>query len=32
MDFTAALIPLAMVATVALLPLLAPLLMKGVRR
>jgi len=29
MDFTAALVPLAMVATVALLPLLAPLLMKG---
>jgi len=29
MDFTAALIPLAMVATVALLPLLAPWLMKG---
>ena len=30
MDFTAALVPLAMVATVVLLPLLAPLLMKGV--
>jgi bile acid:Na+ symporter, BASS family len=30
MDFTAALIPLAMVGTVVLLPLLAPLLMKGV--
>jgi len=30
MNFTAALIPLAMVATVVLLPLLAPLLMKGV--
>ena len=29
MDFTAALIPLAMVATVALLPLMAPWLMKG---
>jgi len=29
MDFTAALIPLAMVATVVLLPLLAPWLMKG---
>jgi BASS family bile acid:Na+ symporter len=29
MDFTAALIPLAMVATVVLLPLLAPLMMKG---
>jgi BASS family bile acid:Na+ symporter len=29
MDFTAALVPLAMLATVALLPLLAPLLMKG---
>ena len=29
MDFTAALVPLAMVATVVLLPLLAPLLMKG---
>jgi len=29
LDFTAALIPLAMVATVALLPLLAPWLMKG---
>ena len=29
MDFTAALVPLAMVATVALLPLLGPLLMKG---
>ncbi len=29
MDFTAAVVPLAMVATVALLPLLAPLLMKG---
>jgi bile acid:Na+ symporter, BASS family len=29
MDFTAALVPLVMVATVALLPLLAPLLMKG---
>jgi BASS family bile acid:Na+ symporter len=30
MDFTAALVPLAMVATVALLPLLAPWLMKGI--
>jgi bile acid:Na+ symporter, BASS family len=30
MDFTAALIPLAMVATVVLLPLMAPWLMKGV--
>jgi bile acid:Na+ symporter, BASS family len=30
MDFTAALVPLAMVATVVLLPLLAPWLMKGV--
>jgi len=30
MDFTAALIPLAMVATVVLLPLLAPWLMRGV--
>jgi len=30
MDFTAALVPLAMLATVVLLPLLAPLLMKGV--
>jgi len=30
MDFTAALIPLAMVATVVLLPLIAPLLMPGV--
>ena len=29
MDFTAAVVPLAMVATVVLLPLLAPLLMKG---
>ena len=29
MDFAAALMPLAMVATVALLPLMAPLLMKG---
>jgi BASS family bile acid:Na+ symporter len=29
MDFTAAVVPLAMVATVALLPLLAPFLMKG---
>jgi BASS family bile acid:Na+ symporter len=29
MDFTAAVVPLAMVATVALLPLLAPLLLKG---
>jgi len=29
MDFTAAIVPLAMVATVALLPLMAPLLMKG---
>jgi BASS family bile acid:Na+ symporter len=29
MDFTAALVPLAMVATVALLPLLGPVLMKG---
>jgi predicted Na+-dependent transporter len=29
MDFTAAVVPLAMVATVALLPLLAPWLMKG---
>ena len=30
MDFTAAVVPLAMVATVALLPLLAPWLMKGI--
>jgi BASS family bile acid:Na+ symporter len=29
MDFTAAVVPLAMLATVALLPLLAPLLLKG---
>lgn len=29
MDFTAAVVPLAMVATVVLLPLMAPLLMKG---
>jgi ACR3 family arsenite efflux pump ArsB len=29
MDFTAAVVPLAMVATVVLLPLLAPWLMKG---